>query len=98
MSFLPLTHSVVYVLIDPVDWIVRYVGTSKNPNTRFKEHMRELDGDTEMKRWIKSLSDSGKSPIMVIVDTCVSEESIALEMEWIVHFSKMGHIFNIRKK
>lgn len=98
MAFLPLTHSVIYVLVDPIDGLVRYVGTSKNPNTRLKEHLRELDGDHELKVWIKGLVENKKSPLMVILDTCPSIDAALCEMKWIHHFDRFGYLFNNRKK
>lgn len=98
MSFLPLTHSVIYVLVDPRDGLIRYVGTSQNPNTRLKEHVREIDGESKVKVWVKELVSAGLRPLMVIVDTVVSDEAEKTEMEWIDHFDKFGHLHNNRKK
>jgi hypothetical protein len=74
------------------------VGTSKNPNTRLKEHIREIDGESKIKVWVKDLVSAGLRPLMVIVDTVVSEEAEKTEMEWIDHFDKFGHLHNNRKK
>lgn len=98
MSFLPLTHSVIYALVDPRDGLIRYVGSSKNPNTRLKEHVREIDGDSNLKVWLRDLAEQKLMPLMVILDTQVSGESESCEMEWIQHFDRFGYIYNNKKK
>jgi hypothetical protein len=53
----------IYGLVDPRYQEIRYVGYSKNPEHRFREHMRTNPrGSNQYKdRWIASLKRKGKT-------------------------------------
>ena len=54
---------VVYVLIDPRDGIVRYVGiTDQTMNRRLDQHLKRTDGNNEKSAWINELILAGMKP------------------------------------
>jgi len=57
----------VYYLVDPRTKEVKYVGKTKNPMSRFKQHMTKLDKtSTPKKRWLQELFAKGMKPKMII--------------------------------
>jgi hypothetical protein len=83
----------VYVLIDPRDKMVRYVGTSKNVNRRFREH-RQGRSSVPIANWVKELKEQGLASDISIVEEDILDEGIdPVEMRewyWCVHFLKKG--------
>jgi hypothetical protein len=65
----------VYHLVDPNDRAVRYIGKSRNPKSRLKQHIAEaLENDnTEKKRWIRRLLASGQKPVLIIAGSFTTE-------------------------
>jgi len=57
----------VYYLIDPRTKEVKYVGKTKNPPSRYKQHITKLDKTmTPKKRWLLELRSKGLMPKMII--------------------------------
>ena len=57
----------VYYLIDPRTKEVKYVGKTKNPPSRFKQHIKKLDKTmTPKKKWLLELRAKGLQPKMII--------------------------------
>ena len=53
----------VYVLIDPRDAVVRYVGiTDQTINRRLDQHLKRTDGNNEKSEWIDELMAVGMKP------------------------------------
>jgi hypothetical protein len=61
--------SYIYGLVCPENNIVRYVGKSVSPLTRFRQHMFRLkEGEGQYKvNWIKSLKDKGLRPQLTLI-------------------------------
>lgn len=59
----------VYALLAPDDDLVRYIGATKNPVTRFDSHLQvaRRSPKTPVTRWISSLIAQGQSPRMDIL-------------------------------
>jgi hypothetical protein len=84
----------VYLLIDPRDGRVRYVGETQNPAFRLERHRRG-----EVMRtwaWSDALKMAGVRPIMRIVAECTDRAaSRALEKRWIEESrEKHGRLLN----
>jgi len=80
----------VYVLRDPRDNSIRYVGLSTNPAVRFARHLERVT-DQHCGRWIASVLASGHIPVMEIVarlDTL--ERAQVMEMELIAKLRSAG--------
>ena len=57
----------IYYLLDPRDGIVRYVGKSKDPNKRYRQHIKKLDKrNTPKKLWLLKLFSLDMKPTLEI--------------------------------
>lgn len=90
----PPIAEMIYTLTDPRTNLVRYVGRSCNPETRYKGHVyktasREL---TEKGKWISELRSFGLRPSMSIVENVefTTEKVIERERRWIFHYIQQG--------
>lgn len=82
----------IYVLIDPRDGIIKYVGkTVQKLKYRLTQHITEKSNN-KRKTWIKSLKNKGLLPIIEELDECEWEESAALERYWISQFKTWGFV------
>lgn len=60
----------MYVLLEPQTLEVHYVGKTKNPIERYKNHLNSArDKNTHKRRWILSLTKKGLKPILKVIDT-----------------------------
>jgi predicted GIY-YIG superfamily endonuclease len=68
-----------YILIDPENKLVRYVGATRNPKARFSAHLSTTSiYSTQAKReWISYLLSNNLLPIMEIVGTFDTKEEAA---------------------
>lgn len=70
----------IYGLKDPQDNIIKYVGVSKNVQSRYKQHLYSKKG--EKSNWIKSLLELDLRPELVILDTIITNDrNVALNKE-----------------
>ena len=53
----------IYVLVDPVSHLVRYVGQTVNLDTRYREH---CNGDKCTGEWVRSLS---QPPALILLES-----------------------------
>ena len=83
----------VYALVDPRDDIIRYVGVSKTPEVRYKQHMSNSgEGDNSDKAaWIKELKTNGAKPRLSILEKGIPlEEKVEREEDWIRDLVESG--------
>ncbi len=75
----------VYALSDPRDHAVHYVGMSKNPEQRLKQHVRNAP------KWVQGLLEQGVKPVLQVLES-VPDLKTAQEREkhWIHHFEGKG--------
>lgn len=59
----------VYILIDPFDLKIRYIGCTLNPKRRRKDHYtnRFYNYNNKLLTWIIILKDSGTKPIFKVI-------------------------------
>lgn len=78
-------QAVIYVLVDPRDNGVRYVGTTTQPKARRSAHLSGKDFVTSksVSAWVRELKAIGVLPSMYIVDTCPFVDSLRVEAAWI---------------
>lgn len=83
---------VIYVLVDPRDSKVRYVGFTVNAKARLRDHCKdsELKRDYYRCRWIKSLKALGLKPVMVIIQHGRGKGWQEAEQKWIAHYRDEG--------
>jgi hypothetical protein len=83
----------IYVLIDPITGLVRYVGkTSQELNLRLKDHISNyrLKATTHKSCWIKGLKSKGFVPIIEEIDLVLEEDWEFWERYWIAQFKTWG--------
>ena len=76
----------VYLLIDPRNGDIRYVGSSKHAKHRFMRHLWESSYcycSSARSKWIKELLDSGNRPGIEILSVYDSERKmVEAELTW----------------
>lgn len=82
----------IYILIDPRDNQVRYVGKTKNITRRFNQHISEASKvRTYKNNWLLQLKLNKLRPEMVIIDECEDNSWILLEQWYIEIFKSWGY-------
>jgi hypothetical protein len=84
----------VYVLVDPRDSTVRYVGSTSNPQAREKSH-RLVSGACNplMREWIRELRSLDLAPHLVVID--IDEKRYSRREErWILTLRRRGRLYN----
>jgi len=68
----------IYALVDPETQKVRYIGKSKQPEERYRQHIRKAPA------WIKEILEKGLKPEQIILESGLnSEEAGKREEYWI---------------
>ena len=80
----------IYVLIDPVDGEVRYVGKTNNPKRRLAMHCNSKY-DTHSSRWVHRLKRRGLKPEMLVIQENLTDQDWPeAEKRWIAHYKAAG--------
>jgi hypothetical protein len=89
----------IYVLIDPRDETVNYVGQTVCPGRRREEHAgrsRYRRGTNfSLNKWKDDLKEHGLEPRLVVVEIMNRDKMDAREASWIAYYRMLGDIFNI---
>ena len=81
----------IYVLIDPITNMVRYVGKANNVTQRYSAHLnRARKHQIHKKNWVESLKKQGLKPIIEVVDIVPINEWIFWETYWISQMKTWG--------
>lgn len=81
----------IYVLIDPRDGKVRYVGKANNVTQRYQAHLnRARKHQTHKKNWVMQLKKEGLKPIMEVIDIVSIDEWQYWEIYWISQMKQWG--------
>lgn len=81
----------VYVLIDPRNERVRYVGITEDVYARFYQHLRCLENNVDKNLWIQELKSENVMLIMRTVGLAETfEEAREREDYWIHHYLSQG--------
>lgn len=87
----------IYVLVDPRNDAVRYVGRTIDPKARLAEHVRERGTNRRKERWIEQLIGEGLTPLLIVVEECAPEVWRERERFWELAFRQRGHqLTNLR--
>lgn len=76
----------VYILTDPLSGKVRYVGSSKHPERRYKQHLKDAEKiRTDKQKWIMELIEQGDAPKIKVIDYASTEdEAVNLEEKYVL--------------
>jgi group I intron endonuclease len=80
----------IYILTDPRNGAVRYVGKSDDPERRYRRHLTE-NGRTHRHNWIKQLVQLGLQPMMDVIESVPKTLWEEREIFWIAHYRALGH-------
>jgi hypothetical protein len=81
----------IYILIDPIDNTIRYVGKTNNPKERFKAHTNiARDNNTHKRNWINKLRKCGCKPEIEIIDEVQLSEWKYWERFWVAYYRFIG--------
>ena len=84
-------ESALYMLVDPGDHTVRYIGVCKNPRTRFQSHLLFLYSSKPIREWIKLLRLEDSVPDMRVVRIVRDEDKLEAENRCIARYRKSGY-------
>jgi hypothetical protein len=77
----------IYTLGEPGVGEVRYVGQSVDPKARLASHLSDSAAGP-VRTWIAFLRETGRSPVLSIVDEASKADADALEYKWIEYFRR----------
>lgn len=90
----------IYGLKCPEKGIIRYIGKSKKPNSRYSGHLSHAKAsrydNIHLYRWIAKLLRNNLKPELVILDTCSPEIWKEREKEWIGKFG-LDNLLNMNE-
>lgn len=81
----------VYRLVCPKTYEVKYIGVTKDVQTRYRKHLKQLSSRTLKNNWIKSILKKQELPIMIVIDSAKTRGDInSLEKYWIIKHKDWG--------
>lgn len=93
----------IYILRDPINKKIRYVGMTKNPKARLSQHLRDAlktkkHQKTQKQLWILYLREKKMTPIMEIIQKeeneakarIIEEQSVVKNIETIYNIHMPG--------
>ena len=81
----------IYILIDPRDYKIRYVGQTNNIKIRYNSHICDINSNTHKSKWIKSLKNLGFRPKIVVIGEYTKDTIDVWEMFWITYYRQCGY-------
>ena len=98
MSKIPVNKNVktlIYTLEDPLTGEIRYIGkTIRTLAQRMTSHIYSIKKENNHRsKWIKSLLNEGRKPVIKVLEECNWSDSQDLEIYWISQFKQWG--FNL---
>ena len=89
---LNIRKTFIYMLIDPRNDEIKYVGKSDHPNQRLKEHIyMRYKKRSHKNNWIIGLIDSGLQPILKVIEEIRYSNWEKRERYWIKYYKKQGY-------
>jgi hypothetical protein len=85
----------IYGLYCPDTDELRYVGKANNASKRFKTHLQERVLSRPVNKWVNALLESGKSPVMRVLETVAADQWEEAERRLIAEHRKSGRLLNI---
>ena len=85
----------IYGLLDPDSGDLRYVGKAKNAQKRLKVHLFERKLTRPVNRWVKSLVDQGKCPVLKVLEVVEDDKWEEAERRLIAEHRKTANLLNL---
>lgn len=79
----------IYLLVDPRDGRVRYVGQTRDPATRLAKHKEDVWGGR--RDWLLDMRSNGIAPRMVTIGAVPERLANLAERVVIAHYRAAGH-------
>lgn len=88
----PIADWSIYVLRDPTDGAVRYVGSTMRETARLRQHLSERAPRHKSRKhlWLRGLRQAGLKPSMEIIEAGYGNGRTAAEKRWIKRFREAG--------
>lgn len=88
------TRTCIYVLEDPRNGHVRYVGRTRSPQARYSCHCGKTDASVGMSVWVEELRAQNWRPYFHVIEVVECNQVVAREYFWIRFFSKHFRLLN----
>jgi hypothetical protein len=86
-----MNYTNIYILIDPTNNEIKYVGKANNIKERFKNHKNRCrDTNTYKRHWINKLRLKGLYPELEVIDIVPVSEWHYWEKFWISYYKSIG--------
>lgn len=85
----------IYGLYCPDTDELRYVGKANNAGKRLKTHLLERGLHRPVNRWVRSLVDQGKAPVLRVLETVPAAEWEGAERRLIAEHRKTANLLNL---
>jgi hypothetical protein len=72
-------YNVIYGLVDPNSFEIRYVGLTKNLRKRFNNHLKNTDRNPHKTNWINLLAKNNLKPIVLVIKQLENYEDLYQE-------------------
>jgi group I intron endonuclease len=90
----------IYGLKCPETGVIRYVGKSKKPKSRYSAHLSHTKAkrydNIHLYRWIAKLLRNDLKPELIILDTCTNKDWKEKEKEWINKYG-LNNLLNMNE-
>lgn len=81
----------IYGLVDPETNQLRYIGKSKNPESRYRKHLQDSKKKITYKdKWIYHVLFKQKKPELIILDFTLNDDWEEIEKFYIAYFKFIG--------
>src|SRR3990167_7958774 len=87
--------NIIYILVDPRDSRIYYVGQTVRPKARYQDHVHAASEGSQANArkaaWIADLKSNGLLPSFVILEVAEDSDTAGLkEQKWIMLLAKSG--------
>jgi hypothetical protein len=84
----------IYVLVDPTDDTIRYVGSTADIFSRALEHESADEGNPHLNAWVSLLMERETHPVMRVIAQCRYEDRWDEEDFWIIKYRDEFRLLN----
>jgi len=90
----------IYILVCPIDGMVKYVGKSNNPDKRLRDHMLDFRCmDIHKAMWVRNLKSQKMKPELIVIDEVNLFDWKYWESFWCEYYKSLGFkLFNSRSR